>query len=233
MSKELSKDTSIIGYTHSEAKDNRGLEEKKLSLRAYGDSLKESLNEEILSVNLINDELTLVIKPEKVKKVLLFLRDHTYSKYEVLTDIAGVDYPERKERFEVVYLLLSIRYNARIIVKLSVDELTPVESVTSIYNSANWFEREVYDLFGIYFTNHPDLRRLLTDYGFTGHPLRKDFPLTGYTEVRYDDTEKRVLYEPVETAQEFRNFSLVSPWASEVTGTQKPELRGAPKAGLR
>ncbi len=207
MSKELSRESSIA------------CEEKRLSLKAYGESLHECLNEEVLAVNLINDELTLVIKPEKVKKVLLFLRDHTYSKYEVLTDIVGVDYPERKERFEVVYLLLSIRYNARIIVKLSVDELTPVESVTSIYNSAAWYEREVYDLFGIYFTNHPDLRRILTDYGFQGHPLRKDFPLTGYTEVRYDDTEKRVLYEPVETAQEFRNFSLLSPWASEVTGT--------------
>jgi len=193
-------------------------EEKRLSLKAYGDSLQESLSDEVISMNLINDELTMVIKPEKVRKVLLFLRDHTYSKYEVLTDIVGVDYPERKNRFEVIYLLLSIRYNARINVKLSVDELTPVESVTSIYNSAGWFEREVYDLFGIYFTNHPDLRRLLTDYGFMGHPLRKDFPLTGYTEVRYDDTEKRVLYEPVETAQEFRNFSLVSPWASEVSG---------------
>jgi NADH/F420H2 dehydrogenase subunit C len=197
------------------------LEEKRLGLKKYGESLQQCLNEEIISTDVVRDELTIRIKAEKIKKVLLFLRDHTYSKYEVLVDIAGVDYPDRKERFEVVYLLLSLRYNARIIVKLSVDELTPVESVTSVYNAAAWFEREVYDLFGIYFTNHPDLRRLLTDYGFTGHPLRKDFPLTGYTEVRYDDTEKRVLYEPVETAQEFRNFSLVSPWASEVTGPKK------------
>jgi NADH dehydrogenase (ubiquinone) Fe-S protein 3 len=182
----------------------------------YGQSLKECLKDECLGISVIKDELSLNIKSNALKKVLLFLRDHTYSKYEVLVDIACVDYPSKTERFEVNYLLLSIRYNARIIVKCNVDEVTPLESVTEIYKVAGWLEREVYDMFGIYFKNHPDLRRILTDYGFSGHPLRKDFPLTGYTEVRYDDTEKRVLYEPVEVAQEFRKFSLVSPWAQKL-----------------
>lgn len=182
----------------------------------YGNSLKECLKEEILNVSIIKDELNITVKTKDLKKVLFYLRDHTYSKYEVLIDIVGVDYPSRKERFEINYLLLSVRYNARIIVKCNVDEVTSVDSITDIYKVAGWHEREVYDMFGIYFKNNPDLRRLLTDYGFTGHPLRKDFPLTGYTEVRYDDTEKRVLYEPVETAQEFRSFNLISPWAKEI-----------------
>jgi NADH/F420H2 dehydrogenase subunit C len=160
-----------------------------------------------------NDELILRVKPESIKKVLRVLRDHTYCKYSVLVDITGVDYPEKKERFEVVYLLLSMCYNARIRVTTYVDELTPLDSVTSLYSAAGWYEREVYDMFGIDFIGHPDLRRLLTDYGFQGHPLRKDFPLTGYYEVRYDETEKRVLSEPVETAQEYRAFTFSSPWS--------------------
>lgn len=160
-----------------------------------------------------NDELILRVKPESIKKVLRVLRDHTYCKYSVLVDITGVDYPENKERFEVVYLLLSMCYNARIRVTTYVDELTPLDSVTSLYSAAGWYEREVYDMFGIDFLGHPDLRRLLTDYGFQGHPLRKDFPLTGYYEVRYDETEKRVLSEPVETAQEYRAFTFSSPWS--------------------
>lgn len=160
-----------------------------------------------------NDELIIRVKPESIKKVLRVLRDHTYCKYSVLVDITGVDYPEKKERFEVVYLLLSMCYNARIRVTTYVDELTPLDSVTSLYSAAGWYEREVYDMFGIDFIGHPDLRRLLTDYGFQGHPLRKDFPLTGYYEVRYDETEKRVLSEPVETAQEYRAFTFSSPWS--------------------
>lgn len=193
------------------------------AIQAYGESLKEILKDEILGVSVVRDELSITIHSKDVKKVLSFLKNHTYSQYEVLIDIVGVDYPSRKERFEVNYLLLSIRYNARIIVKCSVDEVTPIESVTSLYKGADWQEREVYDMFGIYFTGHPDLRRILTDYGFTGHPLRKDFPLTGYTEVRYDDTEKRVLYEPLELSQEFRSFNLASPWAQEVNKPSKKE----------
>ena len=197
-------------------------------LKSYGDSLKEILTDSITDITVIKDELSITVKTTDIKKVLLYLRDHTYSKYEVLIDIVGVDYPSRGietgsgiGRFEVNYLLLSVRYNARLIVKCNVDEVTPIDSVTDIYKVAGWHEREVYDMFGIYFTGHPDLRRILTDYGFAGHPLRKDFPLTGYTEVRYDTVEKRVLYEPVEIAQEFRSFNLVSPWSNAATADTK------------
>lgn len=210
--------TTGITKTNQIFKD---INQQAKKIQEYGHSLKEILKDEILNVGVVKDELNITVKTESLKKVLLFLKDHTYSKYEVLIDIVGVDYPSRKDRFEVNYLLLSVRYNARIIVKCSVDEVTPIDSITDIYKAAGWHEREVYDMFGIYFKNNPDLRRILTDYGFTGHPLRKDFPLTGYTEVRYDDTEKRVLYEPVEVAQEFRSFNLVSPWAQEVNKVTK------------
>jgi NADH-quinone oxidoreductase subunit C len=157
-------------------------------------------------------EVCVYTKAEHLCEVLSFLRDHSQARFRSMVDIAGVDYPERSQRFEVVYILLSVKYNARIRVKVSVDEYTPVPSVTSIYRAAGWFEREVWDMFGVYFEGHPDLRRILTDYGFEGHPLRKDFPLTGYTEVRYDDSEKRVVSEPVEVSQEFRAFQYSSPW---------------------
>jgi NADH-quinone oxidoreductase subunit C len=130
----------------------------------------------------------------------------------VLIDICGVDYPEREQRFEVVYHLLSPRENQRIRVKCETDEKTPVPSVVAVFPAANWFEREAYDMYGIMFSGHPDLRRILTDYGFQGFPLRKDFPLTGYVEVRYDDAQKRVVYEPVKLTQEFRSFDFMSPW---------------------
>jgi NADH/F420H2 dehydrogenase subunit C len=157
-------------------------------------------------------EVCMYTKVEHLSEVLSFLRDHSQARFRLMVDIAGVDYPERSQRFEVVYILLSVKYNARIRVKVSVDEYTPVPSVTSIYRAAGWFEREVWDMFGVYFSGHSDLRRILTDYGFEGHPLRKDFPLTGYTEVRYDDSEKRVVSEPVEVSQEFRAFQYSSPW---------------------
>ncbi len=157
-------------------------------------------------------ELTLTADAANIAGILKFLRDDTNCQFEVLIDICGVDYPEREKRFEVVYHLLSPRLNQRIRVKIATDEATPVASVNSIFPAANWFEREAYDMFGIRFTGHPDLRRLLTDYGFQGYPLRKDFPLTGYVEVRYDDEAKRVVYEPVKLNQEFRNFDFESPW---------------------
>jgi NADH dehydrogenase (ubiquinone) Fe-S protein 3 len=140
------------------------------------------------------------------------LKYHTNTRFQVLIDICGVDYPSRKQRFEVVYNLLSIQYNSRIRVQTSVDEITPICSAVNIFPSAGWWEREVWDMFGVYFSNHPDLRRILTDYGFEGHPLRKDFPLSGYVEVRYDDSEKRVVSEPIEMTQEFRYFDFASPW---------------------
>ena len=157
-------------------------------------------------------EQTLTVAASDIVEVLTYLRDDEKCQFEVLIDICGVDYPEREKRFDVVYHLLSPRLNLRIRVKLSTDEATPVASVNDIFPAANWYEREAYDMFGIRFSGHPDLRRLLTDYGFQGYPLRKDFPLTGYVEVRYDDEAKRVIYEPVKLNQEFRSFDFESPW---------------------
>ena len=157
-------------------------------------------------------ELTLAIKRESIIPVLRFLHDEKQLQFISMIDICGVDYPGDKERFEIVYHLLSPKLNQRIRVKLRTDQDTPVDSATAVYPGADWFEREAWDMYGVLFSGHPDLRRLLTDYGFDGHPLRKDFPLTGYVEVRYDDEHKRVVYEPVELRQEFRNFDYESPW---------------------
>src|SRR5262245_17463738 len=157
-------------------------------------------------------ELTVVVAREDIVRVIAGLRDDSQCLFEVLIDICGVDYPEREQRFDVVYHLLSPRRNQRIRVKCETDEQSPVPSIVDVFPAANWFEREAYDMYGILFSGHPDLRRLLTDYGFQGHPLRKDFPLTGYVEVRYDDAQKRVVYEPVKLTQEFRSFDFESPW---------------------
>ncbi|HEY8248063.1 MAG TPA: NADH-quinone oxidoreductase subunit C [Hyphomicrobium sp.] len=171
---------------------------------ALGDSVRAS--------RITHGELTLDAAREKIVDVLKFLRDDTQCLFEVLIDICGVDWPARTNRFDVVYHLLSPRLNQRIRVKLETDDATPVPSMVGVFPASNWFEREAYDMFGILFSGHPDLRRLLTDYGFQGYPLRKDFPLTGYVEVRYDDEQKRVVYEPVELTQEFRTFDFESPW---------------------
>ena len=157
-------------------------------------------------------EQTLTVAATDLVDVLTYLRDDPACQFVVLIDICGVDYPEREKRFDVVYHLLSPRLNKRIRVKTETDETTPVASVNGIFPAANWYEREAFDMYGIRFSGHPDLRRLLTDYGFQGHPLRKDFPLTGFVEVRYDDGAKRVVYEPVKLNQEFRNFDFESPW---------------------
>lgn len=158
------------------------------------------------------NETIFYVDPKYLIPFLVFLRDHINTQYKLLIDVTAIDYPSRVLRFEVVYNLLSVQYNARIRIKCSIDEITPLDSSTLVYSSAGWWEREVWDMFGIFFSNHPDLRRILTDYGFEGHPLRKDFPLTGYVEVRYDDSEKRVLAEPLELSQEFRYFDFASPW---------------------
>jgi len=163
-------------------------------------------------IQVIRDEIICIVPSWALLPFLTFLKNHTNTQFKMLIDITTVDYPSRSSRFEVVYQLLSIHYNARIRVKTNVDELTPIESVSSLFPSANWFERETWDMFGICFLNHPDLRRILTDYGFEGHPLRKDFPVSGYVEFRYDDSKKRVISEPVELAQEFRYFDFASPW---------------------
>jgi NADH/F420H2 dehydrogenase subunit C len=158
------------------------------------------------------EEVIIFTNTTNLVSLLTFLRDHTNSQYKMLVDITAVDYPEREERFEVVYLLLSVKYNSRIIVKVAVDEITPTPSVENIFPNAGWYERETFDMFGIFFQENKDLRRILTDYGFEGYPLRKDFPLSGYTEVRYDDSVRRVVVEPLELTQEFRLFDFASPW---------------------
>lgn len=168
----------------------------------------------VLSLDIKFDELTLVCNAQDIVAILTFLRDDAQCQFINITDICGVDWPSRARRFDVVYHLMSPRQNLRIRVKVEVGEGETVPSVFSVFPGADWFEREAYDLYGILFTGHPDLRRILTDYGFDGHPLRKDFPTTGFVEVRYDDEVKRVVYEPVQLKQEFRNFDFLSPWES-------------------
>ncbi len=190
-----------------------------------GDHISAALPEEVLGFDVAYDELGVRVAPGSGVKVLTFLRDDQNCQFKILLDVTAVDFPERDERFEVVYHLLSLKHNQRVRVKLAADEETPVPSVTEVFNSANWLEREAWDMYGIYFSGHPDLRRLLTDYGFEGHPLRKDFPLTGYVEVRYDEDQKRVVYEPVKLSQEFRSFDFMSPWEGML------QLPGDEKAG--
>ncbi|MEP0942194.1 MAG: NADH-quinone oxidoreductase subunit C [Rhizobiaceae bacterium] len=180
-----------------------------MDLKAY---VGEKLEGKVDAAEIAYEELNLTTSADNIVAVMKFLRDDVQTQFHSFIDICGVDYPERAQRFEVVYHLLSPRQNMRVRVRVKTDADTPVPSVVEIFPGADWFEREAYDLYGILFTGHPDLRRLLTDYGFEGHPLRKDFPLTGFTEVRYDDAQKRVVYEPVELRQEFRNFDFLSPW---------------------
>jgi len=165
------------------------------------------------NILLFKNELILIVSSEKLLPVISFLKNNVNCQYKILTSISGTDYLEKNLRFEVSYELLSIRYNSRIRVKTYVDEITPIESITSVYSAADWWEREIWDFLGVFFVNHPDLRRILTDYGFDGHPLRKDFPLSGYVEVRYDERQKRVICESLELAQEFRTFDFLSPWS--------------------
>lgn len=182
------------------------------TLSELAETIEAGADGAVMSMDYAHGELTLVAKREQIVELMRFLRDDSQTMFWNIIDICGVDYPERATRFEVVYHLLSPRLNARLRVKVATDEETPVPSITEIFPGANWYEREAWDMYGILFTGHPDLRRLLTDYGFEGHPLRKDFPLTGYVEVRYDDEVKRVVYEPVNLRQEFREFDFESPW---------------------
>jgi len=183
------------------------------NLTDFGQYVAECMPKYVQKVQLTaGDELEILIAPEGVLPVITFLKDHHNAQFASLADICGLDMPTREYRFEIVYNLLSLRYNSRIRVKTYTDELTPIDSINSVFAAANWYEREIWDMFGVFFTNHPDLRRILTDYGFEGHPLRKDFPLSGYLEVRWDDEAKRVVQEPVELAQEFRKFDLAAPW---------------------
>jgi NADH-quinone oxidoreductase subunit C len=182
------------------------------ALEELKEHVADQLGHKVLDSRLAYGELTVTVSADAILQILKFLRDDASCRFAVLIDICGVDYPERDRRFDVVYHLLSPTQNVRIRVRVETDADTPVPSVCEIYPCANWFEREAFDLYGILFSGHPDLRRILTDYGFNGHPLRKDFPLTGFVEVRYDDGQKRVVYEPVRLTQEFRNFDFMSPW---------------------
>ena len=182
------------------------------ALNELASYLRETRGALISDASLAYGELTLNTTPESVIALLTFLRDDVQCGFVNIIDICGVDWPQREKRFDVVYHLLSPRLNQRIRVKIATDEVTPVASVNDVFPAANWYEREAYDLYGIRFIGHPDLRRIMTDYGFDGHPLRKDFPMTGFVEVRYDDEQKRVVYEPVRLSQEYRNFEFLSPW---------------------
>lgn len=186
--------------------------QKSYSLGDLGHLIAEEIATDLVSWSIDYNELMLVVERGSIDRVLIYLRDSEALQFSQLMDICGVDYLGREPRFDVVYNLLSITYNRRIRLKVEIEEGVPIPSVTSVFSNANWWEREVFDLYGIPFEDHPDLRRILTDYGFEGHPLRKDFPLTGYVEVRYDEDQKRVVYEPVKLPQAFRTFDFESPW---------------------
>lgn len=187
------------------------------TLKELSDIVQAALSDQVVETRIAHGELMIEVPAQSIVKVLSFLRDNANCQFRMLIDVCGVDYPEREKRFEVVYNLLSLEQNQRIRVKASVAEDETIPSVVGVYSAANWWEREAWDLYGIFFSGHPDLRRILTDYGFEGHPLRKDFPLTGFVEMRYDEAQKRVIYEPVKLTQEFRSFDFMSPWEGTET----------------
>lgn len=200
------------------------------TLRDLGEQIEASLPQAVTGMEVAYGELNITAHADQVLAVLAHLRDDTNCRFRQLIDVTAVDYPDREVRFDVVYHLLSVYQNQRIRLKIQVAEDAPVASAVGLFRTANWFEREVFDMFGIAFANHPDLRRLLTDYGFTGYPLRKDFPVSGFVQVRYDDELKRVVNEPVRLTQEFRSFDFVSPWeAAEyiLPGDEKAETPAA------
>jgi len=182
------------------------------ALADLGKKIANALPGAVTSQGMAVGELTLNVAADQIVRVIQYLRDDADCDFRFLIDLAGVDYPKREKRFDVVYHLLSTRKNQRVRVKVQTDDQTPVPSIAGLHPSANWFEREAFDMYGIVFADHPDLRRILTDYGFSGYPFRKDFPLTGYVELRYDDELKRVVYQPVQLVQEFREFDFMSPW---------------------
>ena len=183
--------------------------------------IQQGLGDAVLPGEVSHGQLGFRAKRDGILDVLKFLRDDSACDFKVLIDVCGADYPDKPERFEIVYNLLSLSKNRRIRVKVTTDEEKPMPSAAGLFSAAGWFEREVWDMYGVYFSDHPDLRRILTDYGFDGHPLRKDFPLTGYVEMRWDDEEKRIVYEPVKLTQEFRSFDFMSPWEG-MTDMQLP-----------
>lgn len=209
-------------------------ETRRAAHQELADHIDALAGEQISRIEMLGDELVVTVPREHIVQLLMFLRDDGACLFKQLVDICGVDWPEREKRFDVVYNLLSLRHNLRVRLKVEVAEDGSVPSVVDVFACAGWFERETYDMYGVRFDGNPDLRRLLTDYGFEGHPLRKDFPLTGFVEVRYDDTQKRVVYEPVKLTQEFRNFDFLSPWEGPdllrvreaLPGDEKAEKKG-------
>ena len=187
----------------------------------FQEAVNAALGADLLASAVEHGQLIVTVPAERIVPVLTILRDDPGFLFEQLIDVCGVDYPDRPQRFEVVYTMLSVSLNRRLRVKVATDEDTPVPSAVPVYHSANWFERETWDMYGIFFSEHPDLRRILTDYGFDGHPMRKDFPLTGYVELRYDPDQRRVVYEPVKLTQDFRTFDFTSPWEA-ITDIQLP-----------
>jgi NADH-quinone oxidoreductase subunit C len=200
------------------------------TLQRLGETIADALGGAVIERKVERGELTITAKAADIVKVATFLRDDERCRFVNIVDVTAVDWPQREKRFDVVYHFLSPTRNARIRVKVETDEATPVPSLIDVFPGANWFERETYDLYGVMFTGHPDMRRLLTDYGFQGHPLRKDFPLTGFVEVRWDDEQKRVVYDKVRLAQEFRNFDFLSPWEGTdyvLPGDEKAGRKGS------
>lgn len=202
------------------------------TLERIGQTIAKGLGDSVTGYEIVHGELTIHGKAADIVKIARFMRDDPICQFSCIIDITAVDWPGRDQRFDVVYHFLSPRMNQRARVKITTDEATPVSSLVEVYHGANWYERETYDLYGVLFTGHPDMRRILTDYGFEGHPLRKDFPLTGFVEVRWDDEQKRVLYDKVNLSQEFRNFDFVSPWEGTdyvLPGDEKAASGGAHK----
>ena len=181
-------------------------------IESVAEAIRDGMGAIVKDLSIVGDQLVSIVEKEDIAKLLVFLRDDVNCQFKQLMDICGVDYPERPQRFEVVYNLLSLVHNNRVTGKVRLEDNSSIPAVSKGFSSADWWEREIWDLFGIFFSGHPDLRRILTDYGFDGHPLRKDFPLTGYVEVRYDDAQTRVVYEPVKLTQEYRDFDFLSPW---------------------
>jgi NADH-quinone oxidoreductase subunit C len=200
------------------------------TLQRLGETIADALGGSVIDRKIERGELTVTVAAADIVKVVTFLRDDERCRFVGIIDVTAVDWPSREKRFDVVYHFLSPTKNARVRVKVETDEATAVPSIIDVFPGANWYERETYDLYGVLFTGHPDLRRILTDYGFQGHPLRKDFPLTGFVEVRWDDEQKRVVYDKVRLAQEFRNFDFLSPWEGTdyvVPGDEKAGQKGS------
>ena len=215
--------------TDANAADIESRDAAVSALESMCDHLRQLLGDAISDARVSRGDIVLRTGISGVINVLVSLRDDRHAAFNQLSDLTAVDYPERPERFEIVYQLLSMRNNMRLRILVAVGEGQAVPSATAVYSAANWAEREAWDMFGIFFAGHPDLRRLLTDYGFEGHPLRKDFPLTGHVEVRYDDTQRRVVNEPVSLVQEFRDFDFLSPWEgmqAQIPGDEKANGEG-------